>query len=121
VSVLFATRSTLLELNDILGFMAYGVSARGMTGPTGLCRSARGTRTAGVLLDRVLRELYSDGFRYAILGGISRRRGVLGALPEAWAIPGSYPALFPVKAGQAGAVNGSVRQVAVGTGERPAR
>jgi hypothetical protein len=67
--------------------------------------SARGGFViAAILLDRCLRELYLDGFRYAILGGVSRRRAVLRGLTNAWAIPGSYPARFPSEAGgEAGA------------------
>jgi hypothetical protein len=96
VSVLFATRSTLQRTDDLLGFVAYGVSGQGMIGPSALRPSARGTTIAAILLDRCLREMYRDGFGYAILGAMVRRRALLRVLSQAWAIPGSYPALFPV-------------------------
>jgi hypothetical protein len=96
VSVLFATRSTVQRTDDLLGFVAYGVSGQGMIGPSALRPSARGTTIAAILLDRCLREMYRDGFGYAILGAMVRRRALLRVLSQAWAIPGSYPALFPV-------------------------
>jgi hypothetical protein len=96
ISVMVATASGRLDRpDDLLGFMVYGVTAPGTIGPTALCPPVHGTPAAAVLLDRCLRELRRDGFDYAILGGISRRRGALRALTRAWAIPGSYPALFP--------------------------
>ncbi|HET6861354.1 MAG TPA: hypothetical protein VFH94_30165 [Streptomyces sp.] len=96
VSVLFASDSGRLDRPEaLLGLAAWGVSALGMTGPTALSPSARGSHIAMVLMDRCLRELRRDGYAYAILGGFGRRRGALLALTEAWAIPGSYPALFP--------------------------
>ncbi|MFJ8142288.1 hypothetical protein [Streptomyces sp. NPDC096013] len=96
VSVLFATDNGRLDQSQaLLGFTAWGVSALGMTGPTALRPSARGTQLAMVLTDRCLRELRRDGYPYAILGGFGKRRGALRELPSAWAIPGSYPALFP--------------------------
>lgn len=96
VSVLFATGNGRLDQPEaLLGLAAWGVSALGMTGPTALHRRARGSELALVLADRTLRELRREGFPYAILGGFGRRRGALRELTRAWAIPGSYPALFP--------------------------
>lgn len=95
---LIAVRKSRTEKlsHRLAGGMSYSTSAPGFTASTVVHPALRGhgIELADELVLATLRALRSDGFDYAIFGGVSRRIALLRAYCQAWTIRGSCPGIF---------------------------
>lgn len=87
--------SCLLALRDarILGFACYESTCRNFFGPTGVLESARGQGTGTALLLAALHAMRSQGYAYAIIGGVGPAdfyARTVGAVSIADSTPGIY-------------------------------
>ncbi|WP_347298077.1 GNAT family N-acetyltransferase [Dolosigranulum savutiense] len=58
-----------IQAGEIVGFVAYNVTAHGFFGPLGVSKSARGQGIGQALTVRALQVLKQDGYPYGIIGG----------------------------------------------------
>ena len=54
--------------NSLIGFACYDATAKGFFGPIGVLESERKTGVGSALLIRTLKQMYFDGYGYAIIG-----------------------------------------------------
>jgi GNAT superfamily N-acetyltransferase len=81
------------DAGTLLGFACHDVTARGLFGPTGVDKKARGTGLGKALLLTSLRTMAADGYAYAVIGGagpVEFYQKAVGAIP----IEGSEPGLY---------------------------
>lgn len=57
--------------NEIIGFACYDATAKGYFGPTGVSVKYRGNNIGQILLLTTLNALKSDGYGYAVIGGVA--------------------------------------------------
>ncbi|WP_162140163.1 GNAT family N-acetyltransferase [Haploplasma axanthum] len=62
-----------IDNGEIVGFACYDATAKGYFGPTGVNPKYRGLNIGQVLLLTTLDAMRSDGYGYAIIGGVSDR------------------------------------------------
>jgi GNAT superfamily N-acetyltransferase len=93
VTCFMATRE-----REILGFACYETTAKGYFGPTGVAEEARGLGIGKALLFSCLHALRTDGYAYAIIGGVGPREfyeKACGAIEIPGSDPGIYADLLP--------------------------
>lgn len=59
-----------IKNSQIIGFACYDATARGFFGPIGVRESERKTGVGKVLLIKSLKQMYYDGYAYAIIGWV---------------------------------------------------
>ena len=86
----------LLAIKDrtILGFACYDVTCRNFFGPMGVLESARGEGIGSALLLTALQAQRSQGYGYAIIGGVGPV-GFYERAVGATVIEGSSPGVYP--------------------------
>lgn len=78
----------------IIGFACYDATARDFFGPTGVLKSERGQGIGMALLKKCLCAMYSEGYAYAIIGGVSGAEEFYRKTVGAVVIEGSSPGLY---------------------------
>lgn len=79
--------------NEIVGFACYDATARGFFGPTGVNPTYRGKGIGTALLLACLKDMYSVGYAYAIIGDAGPTeyyKKTVGAVE----IPNSHPGVY---------------------------
>ncbi|HRD20785.1 MAG TPA: GNAT family N-acetyltransferase [Fervidobacterium sp.] len=79
--------------NEIVGFACYDATMRGFFGPTGVNPKYRGKGIGTALLLACLKDMYSIGYAYAIIGDagpIEYYKKTVGAVE----IPNSHPGIY---------------------------
>ena len=81
------------EAGGVIGFACYNVTRPDYFGPTGVLESERKRGIGKVLLLQCLEQLSSEGYAYAIIGGVGPAEFYEKAV-GATLIPGSEPGIY---------------------------
>lgn len=73
----------------IIGFACFHCTSKNFFGPTGVLECMRGQRIGEALLKKCLYAMESEGYGYAIIGGVSSAKGFYEKTVGATVIPGS--------------------------------
>ncbi len=85
-----------LEQQQMVGFACHEVTCRSFFGPTGVSPTQQGRGIGQVLLLASLHDLATQGYAYAIIGGVGPAEfytKVVGAIPIPDSTPGIYQKL----------------------------
>ncbi len=89
-----------VALGELVGFACYDVTAKGFFGPTGVHPNFRGKQIGKLLLLKSLEALRSEGYGYAIIGGVGPTEfyaKTVGAMEIPDSSPGVYRGMLKPK------------------------